>query len=154
MAKQHHAVVYEIVDIPLNFEVAKLKEFCVKLASEHESSIPSLRNSECSTSEILDDFDLEESPQKSEDFKDNNENKEDDTDSDFSHDQPEKQQGPKFIFHLDTNLDRELHSETCQMFENIFENMSFKIKSVNKNEAQPSERFVHRKSYNNISQSK
>ena len=129
MAQSLHGLIYDIVDIPEHFEIGKLKDFCKRLVREIESvqSIKSPASSE------KDFDDLEESQEKQilkDEFNEANEDESNDDDGSQLYDQKIKSQ-PTFIFHLDTASNNELTSSTLKLFDDIFQNVPYEIKSSN-----------------------
>ena len=128
MAQSLHGLIYEIVDIPEHFEIGKLKDFCKRLVREIESvqSIKSPVNSE------KDFDDLEDSQEKQklkDELNETNEDENIDVGSHFYEQNINSQ--PTFIFHLDTDSNNELTSSTLKLFDDIFQNVPYEIKSSN-----------------------
>ena len=107
MAKYSKTFVYEIVDIPHNFELNKLKEFCKEIVAKESKYkvLPSIKSSSS-----------------------------DNKDDEFSFDNSEREDGNQevdscegFILHLRSNADPNAAQKTYEVFENIFENMTIKI---------------------------
>ena len=133
-AQSLHGFIYEIVDIPEHFEMGKLKDFCKKLVREIES-VQSIK----SPVYFENDFDdLEESQEKEmlkDDIVNKKESDEDENDvicSDFYEQKINSQ--PTFIFHLDTVSNDELTCSTLKLFDDIFQNVSYEIKSNKREE--------------------
>ena len=125
MAQSLHGFIYEIVDIPDHFEIGKLKDFCKRLVREMES-VQSIRSSN-----FEEDFDNSEESQELQilDTKEIDEDESDVVCTSFYEQKINSQ--PTFIFHLDTDSNNELTSSTLQLFDDIFQNVSFEIKSSN-----------------------
>ena len=125
MAQSLHGFIYEIVDIPDHFEIGKLKDFCKRLVREMES-VQSIRSPN-----FEEDFDNSEESQELQilDTKKIDEDESDVICTSFYEQKINSQ--PTFIFHLDTDSNNELTSSTLQLFDDIFQNVSFEIKSSN-----------------------
>ena len=129
MAQSLHGLIYDIVDIPEHFEIGKLKDFCKRIVREIES-VQSIK-SPVSSEKDFDD--LEESQEKKiwqDEFNEANEDSNnDDVGSHFYNQKIISQ--PTFIFHLDTASNNELTSSTLKLFDDIFQNVPYEIKSSN-----------------------
>ena len=123
MAQSLHGFIYEIVDIPDHFEIGKLTDFCKRLVRELES-VQSIKSPN-----FEEDFDnLEESQELQ--MLDTKETDEDESDVVCTSFYEQKiKSPPTFIFHLDTDSNSELTSSTLQLFDDIFQNISFEIKT-------------------------
>ena len=126
MEQSLNGLIYEIVDIPESFEIGKLKDFCKRLVREIES-VESIRSS-VSSQRDFDDLEENREEQILEDETTNvrDEDKRDDVCNNFYENKTNTP--PAFIFHLDTDSNNELTSNTLKLFDDIFKNASFEIK--------------------------
>ena len=124
MSESADKFVYEIVDIPANFEIDKLKEFCKKIAAKQK--VPSLKNSSNDSKDFLDEDYFETSNDKSADKF---------TESEDYYSQKRDDSCEGFILHIGSNPDPEAVQKTFEIFENIFENMTIKINTSSKSDS-------------------
>ena len=124
MSESADKFVYEIVDIPANFEIDKLKEFCKKIAAKQK--VPSLKNSSTDNKDFLDEDYFEISNDKST-------NKFNESEDDYFQKRDDSCEG--FILHIGSDPDPEAVQKTFEIFENIFENMTIKINTSSKSDS-------------------
>ena len=139
MAQSSNGFFYEIINIPENFEIEKLKDFCQRLANE----IQSVQSIKSPGADIKDFDDLEESSEykRINDECNKTTYKDDDDDDTIFYDKEITSQ-PTFIFHLDQDSNNELTSSTLMLFDDIFANVPYQIKISSKEEnvSQPEEK--------------
>ena len=124
MSESADKFVYEIVDIPANFEIDKLKEFCKKIAAKQK--VPSLKNSSNDSKDFLDEDYFETS---------NDKNADKFTESEDNYNQKRDYSCEGFILHIGSDQDPEAVEKAFEMFENIFENMTIKINTSSKSDS-------------------
>ena len=124
MSESADKFVYEIVDIPANFEIDKLKEFCKKIAAKQK--VPSLKNSSNDSKDFLDEDYFETSNDK-------NADKFTESEDNYNHQRDDSCEG--FILHIGSDPDPEAVEKTFEIFENIFENMTIKINTSSKSDS-------------------
>ena len=124
MSESADKFVYEIVDIPANFEIDKLKEFCKKIAAKQK--VPSLKNSSNDSKDFLDEDYFETS---------NDKNADKFTENEDYYNQKRDDSCEGFILHIGSGPDPETVQKTFEIFENIFENMTIKINTSSKSDS-------------------
>ena len=132
MAQSLHGLIYDIVDIPEHFEIGKLKDFCKRLVREIES-VQSIKSPASSEKDFDDLGENQEKQILKDEFNEANEDENNDEDGRQFFDQKIISQ-PTFIFHLDTASNNELTSSTLKLFDDIFQNVPYEIKSSNSQE--------------------
>ena len=120
MSKYPDTFFYEIVDIPANFEINKLKEFCQEIVSKESkyNVLPSIKS--YSNSNTIDDACFQDSMEET------------------SLERNKEDSCKGFILHIGSNPDPEVVQKTYDVFENIFENMKIKINTSSKKDSSES----------------